>query len=248
MKKCWRPIWEGKRKMLRLEAISTQYGGVPVLRKMSMCIEQGELVCLLGSNGAGKTTTLKAILRLIPVKEGSIFFNGEPIHRWKTHQIIGAGIGVVPEGRRLFPKMTVLENLRIGAFAEVNEIEIRRRLETVFQLFPKLKERLQQLAGTLSGGEQGMAAIGRGMMGRPKILLLDEPSLGLSPILVDEFFKAIRKINEEGTTLLLIEQNARKALSIATKGYVLQKGEIVVQGRRDQLYESDLIKKAYLKG
>jgi branched-chain amino acid transport system ATP-binding protein len=234
--------------MLRLEAISTQYGGAPVLRKVSMDIEKGELVCLLGSNGAGKSTTLKAILRLIPVEEGSILFNGEPIHRWKTHQIIESGIGVVPEGRRLFPKMTVLENLRLGAFHGKEEGVIQERLERVFQLFPRLKERIHQLAGTLSGGEQGMAAIGRGMMGDPKILLLDEPSLGLAPVLVDEFFKAIKKINEEGTTLLLIEQNARKALSIASKGYVLQKGEIVVQGRRDQLYENDLVKKAYLKG
>ncbi len=234
--------------MLRLEAISTQYGGAPVLRRVSMDIEKGELVCLLGSNGAGKTTTLKAILRLIPVKEGSIFFNREPIHRWKTHQIIESGISVVPEGRRLFPKMTVLENLRLGAFNGRDERVIQKRLEKVFQLFPRLKERIHQLAGTLSGGEQGMAAIGRGMMGEPKILLMDEPSLGLAPVVVDEFFKAIKKINAEGTTLLLIEQNARKALSIASKGYVLQKGEIVLQGRRDQLYESDIIKKAYLRG
>lgn len=234
--------------MLRLETISTQYGGVPVLRKVSMSIEQGELVCLLGSNGAGKTTTLKAILRLIPIKEGSIFFHGEPIHRWKTHQIIESGISVVPEGRRLFPKMTVLENLKIGAFTKEREEEIRKRLEMTFQLFPKLRERLHQLAGTLSGGEQGMVAIGRGMMGKPRILLLDEPSLGLAPILVDEVFKTIKRINEEGTTILLIEQNARKTLSIASKGYVLQKGEMAVQGNRDQLFENDMIKKAYLKG
>ena len=234
--------------MLRLETISTQYGGVPVLRKVSMNIEQGELVCLLGSNGAGKTTTLKAILRLIPIMEGSIFFRGEPIHRWKTHQIIESGISVVPEGRRLFPKMTVLENLKIGAFTEEGEEEIRKRLEMAFQLFPKLRERLRQLAGTLSGGEQGMVAIGRGMMGKPRILLLDEPSLGLAPILVDEVFKTIKRINEEGTTILLIEQNARKTLSIASKGYVLQKGEMAVQGNRDQLFENDIIKKAYLKG
>ena len=234
--------------MLRLEAISTQYGGVPVLRKVTMNIERRELVCLLGSNGAGKTTTLRAILRLIPITEGSILFEGKSIHQWKTHQIVDSGISVVPEGRRLFPKMTVLENLRLGAFAEVDEEEMSRRLEVVFQLFPHLRERLHQPAGTLSGGEQGMVAIGRGMMGRPKILLLDEPSLGLAPVLVDEFFKKIKRINEEGTTILLIEQNARKALSISTHGYVLQKGEIVVQGSREKLYENDLIKKAYLRG
>ena len=234
--------------MLQLDAISTQYGGVPMLRKVSMTIEKGELVCLLGSNGAGKSTTLKAILGLIPLTEGTIFFDGKPIHGLRTHRVIDAGIGVVPEGRRLFPKMTLLENLRLGAFNEGQEEEIQRRLERVFGLFPRLKERLQQLAGTLSGGEQGMVAIGRGMMGRPKILLLDEPSLGLAPVLVDEFFKAIRRINEEGTTLLLIEQNARKALSIASHGYVLQKGEIIVYGSRNELYQSDAIKKAYLRG
>lgn len=234
--------------MLRLENVSTQYSGVPMLRKVGMNIEKGELVCLLGSNGAGKTTTLKAVLRLIPIIEGSILFEGKSIHQWKTHKIIGAGVSVVPEGRRLFPKMTVLENLRLGAFSEEVEREIENRLENVFLLFPRLKERLDQLAGTLSGGEQGMVAIGRGMMGRPKILLLDEPSLGLAPVLVEEFFKAIKKINEKGTTILLIEQNAKKALSIASKGYVLQKGEIVVQGNKAQLYENDIIKKAYLRG
>ena len=213
-----------------------------------MNIEKGQLVCLLGSNGAGKTTTLKAILRLIPTMEGSVLFEDQPIHQKKTHQIIDLGISVVPEGRRLFPKMTVLENLRLGAFTEGNEAEIKKRLQGIFHLFPKVKERLHQLAGTLSGGEQGMVAIGRGMMARPKILLLDEPSLGLAPILVEDFFKSIRRINEEGTTILLIEQNARKALQIAAHGYVLQKGEIVVKGSQSELYQNDVIKKAYLKG
>jgi branched-chain amino acid transport system ATP-binding protein len=219
-----------------------------MLRQVRMEIDEGELVCLLGSNGAGKTTTLKAILRLVSLTEGSIVFDGKPIHQWKTHQIIDAGISVVPEGRRLFPKMTVLENLKLGAFSEEGKGEIKKRLENVYLLFPHLKERLHQIAGTLSGGEQGMVAIGRGMMGRPKILLLDEPSLGLAPVLVEEFFKAIRKINEKGTTILLIEQSAKKALSIASKGYVLQKGEIVVKGTRNELYQNDVIKKAYLRG
>ncbi|MDI7260058.1 MAG: ABC transporter ATP-binding protein [Thermodesulfobacteriota bacterium] len=234
--------------MLKLEGISTQYGGVPMLRKVSMEIEKGELVCLLGSNGAGKTTTMKTILRLVSQVEGSIFFEGTPIHSWKPHQVVGAGISVVPEGRRLFPKMTALENLKLGAFSEKDEGEIQKRLETVYRLFPRLKERLHQVAGTMSGGEQGMVAIGRGMMGNPKILLLDEPSLGLSPILVEEFVKTIKRINEEGTTILLIEQNAKKALSIASKGYVLQKGEIVVKGNRSELFQSDVIRKAYLRG
>ncbi|OGP72925.1 MAG: ABC transporter ATP-binding protein [Deltaproteobacteria bacterium RBG_16_49_23] len=234
--------------MLKLEGISTQYGGVPMLRKVSMEIEKGELVCLLGSNGAGKTTTMKTILRLVSLVEGSIFFEGRPIHSWKPHQVVGAGISVVPEGRRLFPKMTALENLRLGAFSEKDEGEIQKRLETIYRLFPRLQERLNQVAGTMSGGEQGMVAIGRGMMGKPKILLLDEPSLGLSPILVEEFVKTIKRINEEGNTILLIEQNAKKALSIASKGYVLQKGEIVVKGNRSELFQSDLIQKAYLRG
>jgi branched-chain amino acid transport system ATP-binding protein len=212
-----------------------------------MNIEKGELACLLGSNGAGKTTTLKAILRLIPLTGGEIIFGGIPTRSWKTHQVIDAGIRVVPEGRRLFPKMTVLENLRMGAFSEEKEEEIQKRLSGIFILFPRLKERLNQTAGTLSGGEQGMVAIGRGLMGQPKILLLDEPSLGLAPLLVDEFFKAIQKISAEGTTILLIEQNARKALAIATSGYVLQKGQIVAQGSKNQLCENDTVKKAYLR-
>ncbi len=234
--------------MLKLEKISTQYGGVPMLRKVSMEIEKGELVCLLGSNGAGKTTTMKAIMRFIPLMEGEITFENQSLLRWKPHDVVKAGICVVPEGRRLFPKMTVLENLKVGAFSETREEVIRQRIETVFQLFPRLQERLYQTAGTLSGGEQGMVAIGRGMMGHPKLLLLDEPSLGLAPVLVEEFIKTIQKINKEGTTILLIEQNAKKALSIATKGYVLQKGEIVVKGDRNELYQSDLIRKAYLRG
>ena len=234
--------------MLRLDNVSTQYGGVPMLRQVNMKIEKGELVSLLGSNGAGKTTALKAILRLIPLAAGDIFFSDAPIRSWRTHQVIDAGIRVVPEGRRLFPKMTVLENLRLGAFHEKDEGEIERRLGGIFQLFPRLKERLPQIAGTLSGGEQGMVAIGRGLMGDPKILLLDEPSLGLAPILVDEFFKAIRRISEKGTTILLIEQNARKALSIATSGYVLQKGQIVAHGPRETLCQNDAIQKAYLRG
>lgn len=234
--------------MLKLNGITTQYGGVPMLRNVSMEINRGELVCLLGSNGAGKTTTMKSILRLIPLVEGEIFFEEKSIRDWKTYEVVKAGISVVPEGRRLFPKMTVLENLKVGAFSEALEEVVSQRLERVFQLFPRLKERLDQIAGTLSGGEQGMVAIGRGMMGNPKILLLDEPSLGLAPVLVEEFIKTIRKINQAGTTILLIEQNAKKALSIATKGYVLQKGEIVMKGNRDELYQSDLIRSAYLRG
>lgn len=234
--------------MLKLKEVSTEYGGVPMLRHVSMEIEKGELVCLLGSNGAGKTTTMKSILRLIPLVGGEILFEDRSLRGWKTHEVVKAGVSVVPEGRRLFPKMTVLENLKLGAFTEGREEVLSQRLEMVFQLFPRLKERLHQIAGTLSGGEQGMVAIGRGMMGSPKLLLLDEPSLGLAPVLVEEFIKTIQKINESGTTILLIEQNAKKALSIASKGYVLQKGEIVVQGNRSDLFQSDIIRSAYLRG
>jgi branched-chain amino acid transport system ATP-binding protein len=233
--------------VLELKEIATEYHRVPMLRNVNVRVEKRSIVCLLGPNGAGKTTTVKTILGLVRPTTGTISFESQMIHHWKTHRIIDAGITVVPEGRRLFPKMTVLENLKFGILTEVNEAEVRKRLEMVFLLFPRLKERIHQLAGTLSGGEQGMAAIGRGMMGKPKMILFDEPSLGLAPILVEDFFKAIKKINEEGTTILLIEQNARKALSIASKGYVLQKGEIILQGSKDELYDSDLIKKAYLK-
>ena len=233
--------------MLRLENISNLYGRVRVLRNVSLEIPKGEIVCLLGSNGAGKSTTLKAILRLIPISEGAVFFEEQPIHHLRTYHVIKIGIAVVPEGRRLFPKMTVLENLRLGAYNQKDEGEISKQLKTVFRMFPLLNERLRQVAGTLSGGEQGMVAIGRGMMGKPKLLLLDEPSLGLAPILVEESIKSIKRINEEGTTILLIEENARKALTIATRGYVLQKGEIVLKGNQKELYESDIIRKAYLR-
>jgi branched-chain amino acid transport system ATP-binding protein len=232
--------------MLKLENVSAGYGNVSVLRNVSLEIRRGELCCLLGSNGAGKTTTLKSILGLVRIVSGGrILLDGKPIHGLKTHQIVEAGIGVVPEGRRLFPRMTVLENLRMGAYTQRTCDDMDARLESVFQVFPRLKERLNQLAGTMSGGEQSMAAIGRGLMGRPKMLLMDEPSLGLAPKTVDEYFATIRRINEAGITILLIEQNARKALSVATKGYLLQKGQIAAQGTRAELRDSDIVKKAY---
>jgi len=232
--------------MLKLENVSAGYGNVSVLRNVNLEIGRGELCCLLGSNGAGKTTTLKSILGLVRIASGGrILLDGQPIHGLKTHEIVGAGIGVVPEGRRLFARMTVLENLRMGAYSQGKRNDMEARLEAVFQVFPRLKERLHQLAGTMSGGEQSMAAIGRGLMGRPKMLLMDEPSLGLAPKTVDEYFAAIRRINEAGITILLIEQNARKALSVAGKGYLLQKGEIAAEGTSAQLKDSDLVKKAY---
>jgi branched-chain amino acid transport system ATP-binding protein len=233
--------------MLTLSKVSTEYDRVPMLRDISLKIEKGQLVCLLGSNGAGKTTTVKTILGLVKPTSGEIRFEEIPLALAKTNQRIAQGIAVVPEGRRLFAKMTVRENLCLGAFFVRDKHELEARMDKVFQLFPRLKDRLDQTAGTLSGGEQSMASIGRGMMGRPKLLLLDEPSLGLSPKLVQEYFETIQRINkEEKTTILLIEQNAAKAINIAHSGYILQKGRIIAQGARQELMESDVVKKAYL--
>jgi branched-chain amino acid transport system ATP-binding protein len=220
-----------------------------MLRDVSLSIEKGKLICLLGSNGAGKSTAVKTIIGLVRPIQGEIHFEGRLIGHLKTNQIIELGISVVPEGRRLFPKMTVQENLRLGAFFIRDLRSLQERLDMVFQKFPILKTRLHQTAGTLSGGEQGMVAIGRGMMSKPKILLLDEPSLGLAPRLVAEYFETIDRINkEEKTTILLIEQNAVKALSIADHGYVLQKGRIIAKGTPQALMSTEVIPKAYLKG
>lgn len=235
--------------MLRLERVSSQYEEkVVVLRDISLKVEKGEITCLLGSNGAGKTTLMRTIVNIVRPLQGHIYFEDRRIDQLKTHQIIKRGISVVPEGRRIFPQFTVRDNLRVGAFLE-NDIElIHKKMDGVFEVFPVLKERISQLGETLSGGEQGMLAIARALMPEPKVLLLDEPSLGLAPILVKEFFKVIKRINEKGMTILLIEQNARKALSIASKGYVLQKGEIVAEGTREELRNSEILRSAYLRG
>lgn len=235
--------------MLRIEKITTQYEDkVVVLRDISLTVEEGKITCILGSNGAGKTTLLKTIVNLVKPTRGQIYYGDKRIDQLKTHQIIKLGISVVPEGRRLFPEFTVYENLRVGAFSESDLPSIRRKMDELFTLFPILRERISQHAGTLSGGEQGMLSIARALMAGPKVLLLDEPSLGLAPILVREFFKVIKRINEEGTTVLLVEQNARKALSIASKGYVLQRGGIVAQGAREELRNSEILRLAYLRG
>jgi len=233
--------------MLTLINVSTEYDRVPMLRDVNLTIEKGHLVCLLGSNGAGKSTTVKTIMGLVKPCHGDIHFEGNPIGRLKTNKIVELGIAVVPEGRRLFPKMTVLENLRLGAFFVKDKQTLHGRYEKVFKLFPQLVERMGQIAGTLSGGEQSMVTIGRGIMNNPKILLLDEPSLGLAPILVKQYFDTIHRINkEQNITVLLIEQNALKALSIADRGYVLQKGRIIAEGDAPDLMKTTVIKEAYL--
>jgi len=235
--------------MLRLEKVTTQYeDSVVVLRDISLKAEKGMITCLLGSNGAGKTTLLKTIVNLVRPLRGQIFYEESRIDPLKTHQIIQLGISVVPEGRRLFPQFTVFENLRIGAFFEKEIAPVRKKMGEIFRIFPVLRERTSQLAGTLSGGEQGMLSIARALMAGPRVLLLDEPSLGLAPIVVREVFRVIKRINDEGMTVLLIEQNARKALSIASRGYVLQKGTIVAEGTSEALRGSDVLRTAYLRG
>ena len=235
--------------MLRLENVSSQYDAqVIVLRGISLTVVQGAITCLLGSNGAGKTTLMKTVVNLLRPTQGRIYFGDKRIDGLKTHQIIKLGISVVPEGRRIFPQFTVFDNLRVGAFLNPDLPWVRRKMEEVVQIFPILKERITQFGETLSGGEQGMLAIARALMSEPKVLLLDEPSLGLAPLLVRELFKVIKRINERGVTVLLIEQNARKALSIASKGYVLQKGEVVAEGSREELRKSEILRLAYLRG
>ena len=231
--------------LLEVEGIDVFYGRVQALHQVTLRVEEGEIVSLIGSNGAGKTTTLRAISGLTPASAGRIQLRGENITRTPAEAIVGKGIGHAPEGRRIFARMTVRENLDLGAYIR-KDGQTRVDLERVFTLFPRLKERQAQLAGTLSGGEQQMLAIGRALMSKPQILLLDEPSLGLAPILVDTIFQVIQDINKAGTTVLLIEQNALKALGVASRAYVLETGRIVKEGPAKVLRESPDVQKAYL--
>ena len=234
--------------MLQIKEIDIYYGAIYALKKLSLEVAQGSIVSLIGANGAGKTTTLKSISGLLRPKSGSIIFKDTDISKVAPEKIVGLGMSQVPEGRRVFATMTVMENLEMGAYLRKDKKGIEEDMENVFTRFPCLKERRKQLAGTLSGGEQQMLAIGRALMARPQLMLMDEPSMGLAPLLVKEIFSIIKDINERGTTILLVEQNANMALSIADKAYVIETGEIVLQGNAQELMNSPEVKKAYLGG
>ncbi len=233
-------------KILEIKNVNTYYGVIHAIKSINLELFKGEIVTLLGSNGAGKTTTLHTISGLLQASSGEILFEGTPIHRLPAHKITALGLAQSPEGRQVFANMTILENLEMGAYLRSDKDEINADLEFVYSLFPKLKERKNQLAQTLSGGEQQMLAIARAYMSKPNLLLLDEPSLGIAPILVSSIFKAIKEINQRGMTILLVEQNAYIALSISNRAYVLTNGEISLQGNAHDLLNNDEIKKAYL--
>ncbi len=232
--------------VLSLKNLETKYGQIRALKGISLDVSEGEIVTLLGSNGAGKSTTLKTISSLVPACGGKVEFYGKDITNAPPHSIVEMGVIHVPEGRRIFKELTVLENLEMGSFTLKDDVERKRRIERVYELFPVLSDRRKQMGGLLSGGEQQMLAIGRALMTSPKVLLLDEPSMGLAPIIVQEIMNIIKKINGEGTTILLVEQNAKAALKLAHRGYVIETGEIVMEGSADVLSKDDSIVKAYL--
>ncbi len=234
--------------LLEVRDLHVYYGQIHALKGVSLSVERGEIVTLIGANGAGKTTTLRTISGLLRPRSGSVWFAGEELSRLPAHEIVRLGVVQVPEGRRIFGQLTVLENLELGAFTRTDPAGIREDLDRVFTLFPRLQERLHQVAGTLSGGEQQMLAIARGLMARPRLLLLDEPSMGLAPMLVEQIFEAIAEINRQGTTILLVEQNAFMALETAHRGYVLETGSIVLEGPAEMLRENPEVKRAYLGG
>jgi branched-chain amino acid transport system ATP-binding protein len=234
--------------MLKLIDVDTYYGPSQVLHSVSLEVNKGEIVCLLGANAAGKTTTMKTIFGLIHPRHGSIIFEDRPIERMLAGDIVSLGMALVPEGRRIFSRMTVLENLEMGAYIRRSRAEIKQDIEHVCQIFPRLKERLKQVAGTMSGGEQQMLAMARALMSRPRLICMDEPSMGLSPILVQTVFDTIKRIRDEGVTVFLVEQNASMALSLADRGYVLQTGKIVLSDTAPNLLNNDLVRQAYLGG
>jgi branched-chain amino acid transport system ATP-binding protein len=234
--------------LLKVQTVDVFYGAIQCIRGASLGVEKGEFVSLVGSNGAGKTTLLKTISGLVKNSSGAVFFQEERIDRLSGHEIAQRGLILIPEGRRLFPYMTVLENLELGSYAQGNQGERGQKLKRVFELFPTAHEKRDQLCNSLSGGEQQMVAIGRGLMAGPKLLMLDEPSLGLSPIMVQLLFKTIKQIGEQGVTLLLVEQNVRLSLKVSLRGYVLENGRIVMEGNSKELLESQNLKKAFLGG
>jgi branched-chain amino acid transport system ATP-binding protein len=234
--------------MLRLIDVDTYYGPSQVLNHVSLEVNKGEIVCLLGANAAGKTTTMKTIFGLVHPRKGTIAFEEQTIERKLPGDIVRLGMALVPEARRIFPRMSVLENLEMGAFIRDNRKEIQEDIDHVCQVFPRIKERLKQVAGTMSGGEQQMLAMGRALMSRPRLICMDEPSMGLSPILVETVFNTILRIREEGVTIFLVEQNASMALGLADRGYVLQTGKIVLSDTAKNLLENDLVRQAYLGG
>ncbi len=234
--------------LLELKDVYVNYGQVEALHGISLKVEEGEIVTILGANGAGKTTTMQTISGLQSVKKGEILFDGMPLHTLQSDEIVKKGITQSPEGRRVFGTMSVLGNLKLGAFTIEDKDKIAKSLEWIFKLFPRLEERQRQLAGTLSGGEQQMLAIGRALMGQPRLLLLDEPSLGLAPLLVASIFETIRTINENGVTVVLVEQNARAALKLAKRGYVLEVGNVVMENNADVMLNDPMVREAYLGG
>lgn len=232
--------------MLEVKDLEVCYGVIRAVKGVSFSVEKGEVIALIGANGAGKTTILHTITGLIPAKSGSIVFEGKELTKTPAHKIVGMGMAHVPEGRRVFQQLSVLENLRLGAYTRKDKAAIRESLEKVYARFPRLEERKNQIAGTLSGGEQQMLAMGRALMSNPRIILMDEPSMGLSPLLVSEIFDIIRVISESGTTVLLVEQNAKKALAIADRAYVLETGSITLSGKASDLMHDPSVQKAYL--
>ena len=232
--------------MLEVKNLEVYYGVSQALKGVSFEVNQGEIIALIGANGAGKTTTLHTITGLLKAKNGSIVYNGTDVTRTPGYKLVGMGLAHVPEGRRIFATLTVLQNLKMGAFTRKDKSEIEDTLKLIYKRFPRLEERKNQMAGTLSGGEQQMLAMGRALMSHPKMIVMDEPSMGLSPIYVNEIFDIIRSINEDGTTVLLVEQNAKKALSIANRAYVLETGTIALSGDAKELMNNDRVKKAYL--
>jgi branched-chain amino acid transport system ATP-binding protein len=237
---------DNREKLLELRKVTTHYGPIRVLHNVDMTIYPGEMVCLLGGNASGKSTTLKTILGIVGVSEGEMYFRGERADKLSIAERISRGMAVVPENRRVFPKMTVLENLEMGAYLRNNKNEIKDDLNYIVELFPRLGERMSQKAGTMSGGEQQMLAMGRALMSRPKLILMDEPSMGLAPLFVEKIFQIIKQVNERGISVFVVEQNANVALAIADRGYVLQTGEVVLSGPAKELLNNEAMKKAYL--